>query len=348
MLDAIACEVQFLDHLAPVWRAMPDALLGRFLVDRGLVDHARTLGIDAEPIDAGATRSIRLPATRPPQGRKALVASYGDTKVARRLGYGDFAFLEHGIGQTYAGAGGVAARHPSYSGGGDRDDASIFIVPNESAAARWRTGYPAAQVEVVGCPRLDDLPRRQPGPGPVVAISFHVPFNVAPETDTALGHFMGVLPDLAKAYTVIGHGHPKGDWPKRMQRIFARAGIPFVADFAQVCREADVYVCDNSSTIYEFAATGRPVVVLNSPRYRRNVEHGLRFWEASRVGVNVSQPGDLIDLVGIALMDDTTAQRDREAALDIAYAYRSGGADRAASALVSWLSVAPAASGVAA
>lgn len=339
MLDALACEVQFLDHLAPVWRALYATARGQFLVDARLVDHARSLGIDPTPIDAGATRSIKLPATTTPRGRRILVASYGDTKVARRMGYGDFAFLEHGIGQTYAGARGAAAKHPSYSGGGDREDASLFLVPNAHAAARWRQAYPAANIAIVGCPKLDDLPRRQAGPGPVVAISFHCPFAVAPETDTALGHFGAVLPDLAKRYAVIGHGHPKGDWPARMERVYRRAGIPYVADFADVCRQADVYVCDNSSTIYEFAATGRPVVLMNSPRYRRNVEHGLRFWEASRVGLNVSNPADLGDIVATALMDDFTAQRDREAALGIVYGQRTNGAASAATALQDWLSV---------
>jgi hypothetical protein len=60
-----------------------------------------------------------------------------------------------------------------------------------------------------------------------------------------------------------------------------------VASLREVQRRAAVYVCDNSSSMYEFAATGRPVVVLDLPEgrikgigYRRNINHGLRFWDA--------------------------------------------------------------------
>jgi hypothetical protein len=111
-----------------------------------------------------------------------------------------------------------------------------------------------------------------------------------------------------------------------------------VPDFADVCRRADVYVCDNSSTLYEFASTGRPVVVLNSPQYRGTVNHGLRFWDAAHVGLH-AWPGDnLGDVVERALQDPPKAREDREDALDIVYAYRTGGAQRAADAIVRWVS----------
>src|SRR5690349_18098515 len=44
-LDALAFERQFVDHLAPLWRALPEAVRGRFLVDPALVDHAMKRGI---------------------------------------------------------------------------------------------------------------------------------------------------------------------------------------------------------------------------------------------------------------------------------------------------------------
>ena len=107
-------------------------------------------------------------------------------------------------------------------------------------------------------------------------------------------------------------------------------------DFADVCRRADVYITDNSSTLFEFAATGRPVVVLNAPEFRRNVNHGLRFWEAATVGVQVDHPRDLVAAVASALEDPEPSQNAREAALAIVYTYRSGGASRAAAALSDW------------
>jgi hypothetical protein len=352
-MDAIACERQFLDHLAPVWRLLPPQHRGRLLTDESLVDHARALGVEAEAIDAAALRRSSLPPTaRPGDGPAAFVVSIGDTKVARRLGYRRFAFMEHGAGQAYIGdRDRVAQRHPSYAGGVDRDDVGLFLVPNEYSADLWRRAYPAARVELVGCPKLEDLPVREPGPGPVVAISFHWPGFTCPEADTALGYYLKDLPALAAAFTVIGHAHPKADWPSRVERYFRRAGIPFVADFADVCRQADVYACDNSSTTFEFAATGRPVVVLNSPRYRRNVNHGLRFEPspgcsireglhfcgAAHVGVQVDEPGELVAGVERAVLDEPSDRAARERALEAVYPIRTGAAQAAAAAITSWI-----------
>ena len=336
-IDAIACERQFIDHAAPVWRALPDWLRGRFLTDQALVDHARSRGVEAEAIDAETLRrSSRPPMANLGPGPAAFVTSIGDTKIARRLGYRRFAFLEHGAGQAYKGENSVAAKNPSYAGGMDREDTELFLVPNEYSADLWRTAYPAARVEVVGCPKLDELPRREPGPGPLVAITFHWPAFVAPEADTALGHYWKVMPELAKTFTVIGTAHPKGDWPDRMARYYRRWGIEFVADFEEVCHRSDLLIFDNTSAGFEFAATGRPVVVLNSPKYRRKVHHGGRFWDWATVGIQVDHPDQLAETVQDALSDPPEVRMARETTLDLIYAHRADAARRAANALASW------------
>lgn len=341
-MDGFGFERQFIDHAAPVWRLLPPTVRGTFYTDPSLMDHARSKGIEAEPVDAMRIRaSSEPPKARPGDGPMAFVVSIGDTKIARRLGYRRFAFMEHGIGQAYLGDRGMA--HPSYAGGADRGDTELFLVPNDYSAALWRKAYPAARVEIVGSPRLDDLPRRVDGPGPVVALSFHWPAWVAPEAQSAIGHYQGVLGPLAKAYDVIGHSHPKGDWPARVERIYRRVGIPFVAEFDDVCRQADIYVCDNSSSMYEFASTGRPVVVLNSPMYRRNVNHGGRFWDWAPVGVQVDQPSELIPAIerALELRPDDVAARER--ILDEVYAVRTGGTALAAAAITSWIGASTAA-----
>jgi len=336
-VDAIALEPQFVDHLAPIWQALEQP--GVFLTSAHLEERTRRYDIDAALVDdARLRRSSLPPRARVEDGPRALVASIGDIKVGRRLGYRRFAFIEHGAGQAYLGDGFTPGRrHSSYAGGLDRDDVELFMVPNEYSAALWRRAYPSARVEVVGSPRLDTLPRRVGAPGRVVAISFHWPALVAPEAGSAIGHYRRALPELARAFDVIGHAHPKGDWPRRVKRYYDQAGIEFVSDFAEVCERADVYVVDNSSTLFEFASTGRPVVVLNAPWYRRHVNHGLRFWDAASVGVNVDRPADLIAGIDEALRDDSRRRTERERALDIAYGFRSGGAQRAASAVVRWL-----------
>jgi hypothetical protein len=81
------------------------------------------------------------------------------------------------------------------------------------------------------------------------------------------------------------------------------------------------------------------VVVLNRPDYRRHVNHGLRFWDAADVGVQVDRPADLSDAVADALRDDPSRQAAREAALGLVYAYRQGAAKRAADAIMDWAGV---------
>jgi hypothetical protein len=342
VIDALAFETHFLSHLAPVWRALPSEVRGRFIVETALAGQEPDLVV--EPMDGAALRRLPLPkAIAGAPGPTALVASYGDIKVGRRLGYRRFIFLEHGIGQSYAGDRQRAAQaHGSYSGGVDRIDNGLFLVPGANPADRWRQAYPHASVAVVGSPRLDSRPLRQPEtPAPVAAISFHWPAFVCAESGSAIGeyvpHLKAIRTELAAAgIGLIGHGHPR--FFDRIVHYFNRAGIPAVASFEDVCRQADVYVCDNSSTMYEFAATGRPVVVLNSRHFRRNVHHGLRFWDAADVGIQVDDPQDLTDAVEQALTDPPEVALRREAALNVVYAYRSGAAGRAARTVADWLS----------
>lgn len=333
-MDAIACESHFLDHLAPVWRLLQPPYRGHFYTAPELVQRARDKGIEAEAIDV---RGIQRTPQKPPNvhGQPALIASIGDAKIGRRIGYGPFAFLEHGAGQTY---GNGNSAHSSYAGGPERQDHELVMVPNEYAASHWRKSYPRARVEIVGCPKLDNLPHKEPGPL-TVAISFHwpAPLTVSGYAGTACGDFLTALPALAKAFNVIGHAHPKADWQERMTRHYAKAGIPFVAEFDDVCRQADVYVCDNSSTIFEFAATGRPVVLMNARYWSRKHSLGLRFWDAAHVGINVDRHEDLIAAVHEALADAPERQRDREDALRFVYPVRSGGAELAAAAITDWL-----------
>lgn len=297
MLDAVASMSHYAAHLAPVWDALPDGLRGSFVRD-----------------------------TPTASGDAAVVASFTDHAAARRAGYKRFVVMEHGVGQSYSN------RNPCYPGGIGRDDAGLFLTPNQHSAERWRMAYPRAAVEVIGSPRLDDLPARQAGP-PTIAISFHWECRISPESRSALPHYREALPELARTVNLIGHGHPRAN----LAPMYERLGIEYVPDFADVCRRADLYVCDNSSTLFEFAATGRPVVVLNAPWYRPSVNHGLRFWDAAFVGVNSYDPTDLIDRIQLALEDRVIDRDNREESLDIVYAFRSGAAERAAAVITGWL-----------
>lgn len=341
-VDVYASEPHFLDHLAAVWLSLPAELRGRFMAPR-LVDRAVRRGI-AGALDA-------TPGAVDGPGRPMLVAAYGDLKRARKAGRTRLALFQHGMGQSYGAAIGRSADAPSYPGGRDNDDVGLFLCPNAHSAGRWRAAYPSARVEIVGSPRLDVLPRRRcelclMGEGPhaghpaVVAFGFHWDCRIASETRSGFWEYRpAVLAARRELGLVLGHGHPRllthaAGFPRRW---YERNRVPVVDDFTDVLEQADVYVFDNSSSGYEFASTGRPVVVLDSYHYRPGVDHGLRFYEAADVGIRVRRPVDVTDAIAEALADPPARRAAREAALGIVYAHRSGAARRAVGVIADWL-----------
>jgi hypothetical protein len=281
-------------------------------------------------IDGGGPQYLPLRSVRRASGNAALVASFRDMGHAWQRGYRRIAIVEHGAGQGY-----IGLNHGSLAGGPGRDPVSLFLEPNEAAAARDRAAYPRVRVEVIGDPVLDTLPafRAEPGAAPVVAISFHWNWERrgVPELRWAAPHYLSALPELARRFHVIGHGHPRA---MDLEPIYRRLGIEIVKSLEEVCRRASVYACDNSSTIFEFASTGRPVVLLNAPWYRREVEHGLRFWAAAGVGRQVDRPEELAEVIECSLTEPRPSTVD--AALRLAYSSLTGAAERGAAILADW------------
>lgn len=318
-VDFLATERHFADHLAPIWKALPNR--GAFIVPTQLAAYVRnTLGVP--PADEFTRGDDPI-----------VVASWGDTKRAMSDGRTLIIRAEHGIGQSYGGD------FASYAGGKGAEQVGLFLCPNATSASRWSAAYPDASVEIIGSPKLDQLPAYQPSD--IVAVSCHWDCPIAPETRTCLWQYGEAIWDLSKRRRLIGHAHPRMEGGAG--RWFRNHGMEFVPNLADVMARAAVYVCDNSSSLYEFASTGRPVVVLNragsrgDPGYRKDVEHGLRFWEAANVGVQVDHPRELAAAVTLALEDRREQRTNREAALDIVYAYRTGAADRAAAAINAWV-----------
>ena len=305
-----ASRPHYLDHMLPIWDALerPE----RPMVARGLLDYppARERGAVAVYGGRGPT----------------LVAGWPDLYRARGLGYGPFVYMQHGAGQSYHGDPSSAGSH-SYAGAPDHDDVALFIVPGPDPARRWRERYPDAKV--VECGNTKPLPAREGERGRVVAVTFHWPCAIIPEAGSAWREYRGALLDLAKRYQVLGHWHPR--WGDTLRRWYADHGIEPVASLEEVARRADLLVADNTSAIFEFADTGRPVLLMDSARYRRHVSHGLRFWDAAHVGLHVNDPTRLCESVHMALLDPPGVRWGRQHALSMVYA--PGGTRAAAEAI---------------
>lgn len=307
-LDFIASAEHYIDHLAPVYLATQNR--GRFYCPEQLSEHAARRGVVSEPVPSQL-----------PSGGPVAVAAYCDiapVAVADR----HIVLFEHGAGFSFSNY------HPSYAGGRKlRACVSLFCAPNEYVARANRATYPDAPVEIIGSPFMDAVFLREPKPAgdpPTVAISFHWNCRVAPETRSAYPHFAAALPALAERFQLIGHSHPRDR--AAMRAVFEALGVEFVERFADVLDRADCYANDASSTLYEFAATGRPVVVLNAPWYRRHVQHGLRFWDYADIGVQCDRADDLCDAVDLALTGEPAGVCDRDEALDAVWTYCDGSA----------------------
>lgn len=335
-LDVLAGAAHYIDHLAPVWNALPKTRRGTFYV---LPEHA---DLAAAKVEQFSIEDVDPKAVDTP----ILVAGSGNLNTVRRLGRKHVALMEHGCGLSYGGDRGyrgAAARASSSYAGGEGRNADLFLHPGLHPAQRDLAVDPTRRVRVIGSPRIDDLPKRIEDGIPTVTFSFHWDTQISQETRTTFLYYRDYIAELARTvkrqgspYRILGHGHPRIF--QRLRPWYERHGIEAVESFDRVCELTDLYAVDNSSTLYEFASTGRPVLVLNAPFYRKGINHGLRFWEAANVGENVWEPYDLNRLVPFHLKYPDRWKTAREEALDMVYGdRRPGAAKRAVKELQDWI-----------
>ena len=255
-------------HLLPIWERLPDNI-------KGTINPHHT-------------------------NRTLLVAGYADVK---RFPGNRYIYVEHGAGQSYIGIDKAIA--PYYSGGHGHRNAVGFICPTTESADRWRTSFPETPVTAVGSPYLDPFYGRQPDPR-TVTITFHwnALFTGVPETASAFSFYAPHLLDVVtrwkqQGWHVIGHNHPRYAavrqfWTRSEMRD---AGVEYVPDYATVVERSAVIVADNTTAQADFLSLGRGVVWLNHPSYRRDVEHGGRYWTWTTLGgSSINTPQDLAHL----------------------------------------------------
>jgi hypothetical protein len=310
-VDFFARRSHYVDHLLPVWNALDESERGTF--------YQQVAGV-------------------PRGSNPMLVCGVSDLQVAhladpkRR-----FIFMEHGVGITYG-------AHQAYAGGGGlRRKVDLFLAPNKIVREKTEQAIPGVKQVVIGTPKMDRFfttkDTIEHKEKPIVCISFHWDGSrVQPEAGNAFEHFRKILPVLAqwRGFKLIGHGHPRAI--DQFAKVYEHLGIEVERDFDQVMKRADVYVCDNSSTIYEFCVTGRPVVIMNSPHYRKHMHWGIRFWQYTDIGRMVDEPSELLVAILQALEYPEEWDEEREAMIADLYPFLGSAAARAAEAIHKYVS----------
>lgn len=336
MIDFLASQKHYIDHIAPVWERLPKDVRHNFYVPEGIADYAKS------KLQGSSQYLFQYERVFPQDDSPILVCAYGDLIAAHRNNISrKIIYMEHGTGHAFG-----TAAYPN--GVGKRDYVDLFLAPNDYTR-RLIHSVRDTHVEVIGTPKMDiyygafqEMQRMTDLIGvpanPTIAIAFHWgdKHSVPPESGSAYEHYKNILPELAKRYSVIAHGHPIAQHIYKPE--FIRMGIPWIDTFDQVLQKADIYINDISSTLYEFVVTGKPVIILNAPWFRRDVNWGIRFWDYSDVGINVDEPEELFTAINTTVEDYKNVriiQRGRM--IENLYPYLGMSAQRAADIIMEYI-----------
>lgn len=286
----------------------------------------------------------------PDDGTPTVIAGQAD--IAMIPGSCPIALVSHGVDQTYR-----DVDHGSYAGGRNRERVSLFLCPSQRSADTNLGRYPSARTAVIGSIRADALAsgfRRkdfQPDVTPTVLLAWHWELGICPETRSAWSYYAPVIERLRDEFRFLGHCHPRD--AERFEVIYRELGIESAPDLHMALREADLFVADNTSALYEVASLNLPVLTLDAPWYRDQPRHGLRFYDqvpglrlrayrdqAPECGVVYPHWGrDVLgEAIRMALLDfEETAEERRRVVAHVYDGLTDGkAASRAADVLAGW------------
>lgn len=318
-IDAFFTMVGYGHHLLPIFDALPADRKGHVYVPSDL----------RRQVTGERVRYTWPPSSSAP----LLVAGAQDLNHAIR----GKVFVEHGAGQRYAGV-----ESFSYAGGPGREQVGLFLCPRSDVADANLARYPRAHGAAVGAAKLDawrTIPTPDDG---TVGVTWHWPCrlrdvdgNNVPESGWAWESWRDAVAELAKTRKVLGHGHPRARY--LLEEYWASIGVEAVWDATELLARVDVLVADNTSLAPEFAACGRPIVWLNDATWRRDAEHGGRFWDWPEGQVSCWPGDDLCASVEIALEDWPAMRHAREAMVRSIYGAVDGrSSERAVEAVLAW------------
>lgn len=260
-INALATTSHYREHVEAVWKHLPDALRGEARWGKGVNDHGW------------------------PSDDVVMVGGFAniDLVPSHRVIY-----VEHGAGQSYRD---IKESHASYYHGAQHPERVIaYLSPRQRVADTW--GRPAY---AAGAPACDPHPLETGNTIPVVAITFHWDAaKICPEAGSAFEHYGDALGALAErlyeqGFEVWGHHHPRDTF---LPQVWNRIGVKLESDVNNVRAGADLLIADNTSLMYEMCYLNRTVIALNAPWYRRNINHGLRFWDWH--GMEIDSPEHLL------------------------------------------------------
>lgn len=310
IVDAHAYQEHYAEHIAPLFQEFyKRGIAGKFVMPEYFFWRIKPIfeenGFPMETIVFKNSESEASQYLRKREG-SVICAGIGDARMIEATTKRPVVLIEHGAGQQYGN------RALSFIGGVGREDLAMIVTPREKTTTLSQRFYPQIPHSSGGCPKLDWYTGLTGGDA--ICISFHWHTTVCPESDWAYEEYKSAIKELkefcdSRHIELIGHCHPRSR--EHIFPYYRELGIRVVDSFYNVCKQSKMYICDNSSTIFEFAALGRPVVFLNSKFYRRSVNFGLRFWTNTDVGVMVDTPESLVDKVSAIL--DNGVEIDPEA-----------------------------------
>ena len=312
-VDFLCDMAHYVDHARGLWQFLNAA--GNFFIKEGV----------GAPGLKGVVRYAKsdLPAKLSANPDRPIVVFSRRHVELASMHRSNVILANHGIGQFYE------TDHKFWGAPDFKGKVAFYLAPNELSAAWARKhGIPC---EIVGVPKLDTMLANVK---PTIALSFHWQAESPPEVKSCYDLYKDIIPLLKEKYTVLGHGHPR--LLDEISPYYRNAGIEIVESFEQVVRRADLYICDNSSTIYEFAASGKPVLLLNHPDYRKNVTHPFnpRFWKYADVGLQCDHPDQLMDTIEKALDDPEEVRVARRRAVEAVCPFRGDSVRRATEAIL--------------
>lgn len=327
-IDAFASQSHYVDHIAPVMRALPDERRGTVY-----------LGMNSYELGPVCTRHDLAWGTGRPPASSDPVLIAGGVDLVNNEGR-PVVFVEHGAGQVYRHEDGSLVDTVAYTGGRGRDQVALFLASNQQVADANLARYPHAHAAVVGDATIQPVEWKRNDP-PVVAVTFH--WDAAglgvPELRWTWPNWAWAMTQLAKEYDVVGTAHPKAQ--PFILPWWDQNGIMSTPRLDVIMQVADVLVADNTSAAVEFARTGRPILWLNARHYRRHVNHGGRFYDWESWAYTADDPEDdkaLIEMVGKALADPLEMREARAVATEQIYPYIGDeAARRSADAILEFL-----------